>query len=231
MQVNHAAHPHDLVPSPAAIPVTVAVAEDHPLYKHALEAVLERHPGLALAGIVDCGAAAVALVASRRPSVLLLDLDLPDMSGIAVIEAIAAMQTPTRVLVLSGDDSPTSVCAALAAGAAGYLVKDASHDAICRAVLATSRGEDVLPRRLQRVVTAELRRLSKPRSSPLTQREEDVLSLAANGRTTAEAARELHLAVPTVKSHLASVYRKLGVGDRTAAVAEAARRGLIDLSG
>jgi two-component system nitrate/nitrite response regulator NarL len=161
---------------------------------------------------------------------MILDLGLPGHDGLWVLGQMHALDVGTRVLALSGDDSAKTVCRALATGAAGYLVKDVDGDSLCAGILAIARGEDVLPRRLQGAVTAELRRLANAPVSPLTARELDTLCLAADGCSTAEMARRLHLSTATVKTHLAHVYRKLGVSDRTAAVAEGARRGLIDLS-
>jgi two-component system nitrate/nitrite response regulator NarL len=165
----------------------------------------------------------------HEPDVVVLDMGLPDHDGYWVLGEIGRMQSSARVLVLSGDESPQSVSRALAAGAAGYMIKDVEGDAICSAILAVARGEDVVARRLQRGVTAERRRLAQQPAPLLTRREREALSLAADGRSTAEIALLLHVSAATVKTHLANAYRKLGVSDRAAAVAEGARRGLIDL--
>lgn len=209
--------------------IRVLVVEDHPLYRVALEAAIGRHDALTVVAAVGEATAAIEMLTLHEPDVVVLDMGLPDHDGYWVLGEIGRMQSSARVLVLSGDESPQSVSRALAAGAAGYMIKDVEGDAICSAILAVARGEDVVARRLQRGVTAELRRLAQQPAPLLTRREREALSLAADGRSTAEIALLLHVSAATVKTHLANAYRKLGVSDRAAAVAEGARRGLIDL--
>jgi two-component system, NarL family, nitrate/nitrite response regulator NarL len=209
----------------------VLVVEDHPLYRTALEAAISRHNGLSLVGAVADGRRALEMLVLHEPDVMVLDISLPDRDGIWVLDELARTRSATRALVLSGDESATTICQALAAGAAGYIIKDVEGDAICAAIVAVARGEDVVARRLQRAVTAEFRRLTQRPILLLTEREREVLSLAAQGRSTADMGRLLHVSAATVKTHLAHAYRKLGVSDRAAAVAEGARRGIIDLEG
>jgi two-component system nitrate/nitrite response regulator NarL len=154
---------------------------------------------------------------------------MPGLRGLEVVEALARDGSPTRVLVLSAAVESSLVYAAVAAGAAGYWSKDAERDAICDAIAAVARGERVLDPSLQSGVFSEIHAREVDTGRPvLTSREHEILLLIAAGKTAPAIGGELYLSTATVKTHLAHLYEKLGVGDRAAAVAEAMRRGLLE---
>jgi two-component system nitrate/nitrite response regulator NarL len=208
--------------------VRVVIVEDHPLYRYAIEQALERESDLQIVGSAEGGPEALATIRRLCPEVVLLDLTLSSSDGLSVLRDVGR-DGMTRVLVLSADSDPKTVYAAFERGARGYLVKDVDAAALVEAIEAVAAGETVLPRKLQRGVIEEIGRHGRDREPTLTDRERDVLALAASGASRTEIAKRLFVSQATVKSDLASVYRKLRVSDRAAAVAEAIRRGFIHL--
>jgi two-component system nitrate/nitrite response regulator NarL len=207
--------------------ITVVVADDHPVFRDGVvRAVQLGGRATVVATCVD-GASALAEVRARRPDVAVLDQRMPGATGTDVAAAAAADGLPTRVLVLSAFEEPDVVYRALESGVAGYLTKDASPMEIADAVVALAAGRTVLPSELMSGLAGAIRGRARETGPTLTDREREVLSLAAEGRSAPEIAKELFLGVTTVKTHLARAYEKLGVGDRAAAVAEAMRRGLL----
>ncbi|NAZ84744.1 response regulator [Kineococcus sp. T90] len=189
--------------------------------------MLDAEAGFEVVGEAGDGVEALARVADLGPDVVLLDLRMPRMGGVEVLHALAGRTRRPPVLVLTTYDTDEDVSAALAAGATGYLLKDAPRTELVRAVRAAARGEAVLA---PPVATRLLDRVRAPdRQAPgaLSGRELEVLRLVASGCTNREAARRLGVSEATVKTHLVHAYAKLGVGDRAAAVAVAYERGLI----
>jgi two-component system, NarL family, nitrate/nitrite response regulator NarL len=155
-------------------------------------------------------------------------MEMPGIDGMQVLNSLARDGSPTRVVVLSGHLESAIVYSALAAGAQGYLSKDAGAEAICDAIATVARGETQLPPQVHEGLLREIRLRADDDRPALSARERDVLKLAAAGCSAPEMARRLYLGVGTVKTHLQSLYRKLGVTDRAAAVAEAMRQGLLE---
>jgi two-component system nitrate/nitrite response regulator NarL len=211
--------------------VAVLVVEDHPVYRYAIEQIVGNHPNLDLVGSCADGRTAVTLIRARAPDVALVDFDIPLLDGIGVSAAIGGQGSPTRVLLLSAYVDEELVHRALATGVGGYISKDLGAAAICNAILAMARGETVLSEHAQRQIAARIRRQASMPPPSLTDREMSILRLVATGRSTVEISRELHLSRSTVKTHLSHTYQKLGVSDRTAAVAVALRSGLLDGAG
>jgi two-component system nitrate/nitrite response regulator NarL len=208
---------------------TVAIADDHPLYREALEQAISRRPDLELVAAVTDGRAALEQIRKLSPDVAVLDMRMPGLRGLDVIEALARDGSPTRVLVLSAAVESSVVYAAIAAGAAGYWSKDAERDAICDAIAAVARGDSVLDPSLQSAVFTEIHTREVDTDRPaLTPREREILGLIAAGMTAPAIGEQIFLSPTTVKTHLAHLYEKLGVNDRAAAVAEAMRRGLLE---
>ncbi len=196
----------------------------NPVVRDGLSSMLARDPGSEVLGEAADGAQAVRLAHTLRPDVILMDLRMPGMGGLTAISELARRGITARVLVLTTYDTDSDVLPAIEAGATGYLLKDAPRTELLRAVRAAARGEAVL----SPGVTARLMsRFRTPGAGPLSQRELEVLELAAAGTTNREAAARLFITEATVKSHLLNIYAKLGVGDRAAAVAEAFNRGLL----
>jgi len=207
----------------------VLVADDHPLYREALAEAIARRPDLELVGAVGDGRRALEEIRRLAPDVAVLDVRLPELDGLEVLRAARREGSPARVLMLSAMSESPVVYAALGAGAAGYWSKDAERDAICDAIAAVARGDAALEPRLQAGVLGEIHAREVDAERPvLTEREQEILALVAEGLSAPEIGERLYLSTATVKTHLAHLYDKLGVSDRAAAVATAMRRGLIE---
>jgi two-component system, NarL family, nitrate/nitrite response regulator NarL len=208
---------------------TVVIADDHPLYREGLARAVGARPDLELLGEAGDGRKALELIHELAPDVAVLDMRMPGLRGLDVVESLTRDRATTRVLVLSAAVESSLVYAAVAAGAAGYWSKDAEREAICDAIAAIARGERVLDPALQSGVFTEIHAREVDSGRPvLTSREHEILLLIAEGKTAPAIGSELFLSTATVKTHLAHLYEKLGVGDRAAAVAEAMRRGLLE---
>lgn len=206
--------------------IRLLIADDHPVVRSGLKAILATQPDFELVAEADNGADAVTLFAHCQPDVALMDLRMPGLDGLTAIKTICAMQMTARILVLTTYDTDADILPALQAGATGYLVKDSPPDELFRAIRATARGEKVLAP----TVTARLlARLMLPAETALSGREIEVLELAAHGRSNKEIASQLHITEATVKSHFVHIFAKLGVTDRTAAVTVALEKKVIRL--
>jgi two-component system, NarL family, nitrate/nitrite response regulator NarL len=206
----------------------VLVVDDHPLFRDAMVRLLRSWAEVEVIGEAASGRAALERIRADPPDVAVVDLRMPDVDGVQLCAAVERDGLETRVLIVSGYDDDELVYAALEAGAAGYVPKDAPREEVARAVLAVAHGEMAIAPRLAGGLASQIR-LRRERAGPLlTDREREVLALLAEGRSAPEIGRTLFLATSTVKSHLAHLYEKLGVSDRAAAVAEAMRRGLIE---
>jgi DNA-binding NarL/FixJ family response regulator len=208
--------------------VRVLLADDQALFREALRILLEARPEVEVVGEAGDGAEALDRAAALRPDVVLMDLHMPVLDGIAATRRLRAEQPEVRVLALTTFDDDEDVFAALRAGAVGYLLKDVSSDRLVEALLAARRGESVLQPSVAAKVVAQFARLSpepRPRPQPLvvplSDRELDVVRLLAGGRSNREIARELFLAEGTVKNHVTNVLAKLGARDRTQAALRA----------
>jgi two-component system nitrate/nitrite response regulator NarL len=207
---------------------TVLVADDHPLFREGMIGVIRRDPSLMLAGECEDGRTALDEIRRLKPAVVLLDLRLPGIDGFAVLEAIQREHLPTRAVVVSAYEDSAAVYRAIERGASAYVSKTAAAGTIRDAIAAVARGETVIPPELHAGLASEIRIRREHVDRPLlTQRELEILRLAADGASNAEIAERLHLSGTTVKTHLAHVYEKLEVSDRAAAVARALRRGLL----
>ena len=213
--------------SPVAATRTVVVADDHPLFRGAIVALVGQEASLTLTAVAIDGGEALEAILEHQPDVAILDMRMPVLSGSEVSARIAQSDCPTRVLLLSEYHDGETVTEALEAGAAGYLSKAATAAEIIQAILRVAQGEAVLDAKLGDEVAAAIRARGGARAH-LSPRERDVLRHIASGHGSREIALDMHLAVPTVKTHLAHLYQKLGVNDRASAVAEAMRQGLLD---
>ena len=208
-------------------PVRVVIADDHPLYRAALSDVLSRAEGVSVVAVAADGREAFALIRQEHPHVALLDVRMPIWDGPAVARRVERDGLRTRVLFLSEYGQGEIVFRALAAGGSGYLSKASTGDEIRQAVLRVARGEEVLAPEAGQGLVRQIRQQGVERPA-LSGRELEVLQGIASGASARTIAERLHLAVPTIKTHIQNVYGKLGVSDRGAAVAEAMRRGLVD---
>ena len=208
--------------------VTVVVAEDHPIYLEGLVRAIRRQPQLELVGTATSGREILGMIRELQPGVAVLDLRLPDLTGVDVLRAVTRDGLATRVVMLSSVTKGELVLEAVRLGAGGYLSKDADRDTICDAILAVARGGTVLAPQVQAGLASALREREHEQRPVLSAREREILVLVAEGMTAPEIAVRLHLSPATIKSHLHHLYEKLGVSERAAAVAEAMRRGLLE---
>ncbi len=208
--------------------IRVLVVDDHPVVRGGLVGWLAAQADLDVVGEAGDGLEALAQVAATRPDVVLMDLRMPRMDGVTAIERLAASHPGVRILVLTTYDTDADIVRAVAAGATGYLLKDAPLPLLADAVRAAARGETVLaPPVAARLVS----RMRAPAAEAPTARELEVLAGVARGLTNAEIGRELFIGEATVKTHLLRVFAKLGVDDRTRAVMVAVERGLLPRPG
>ncbi|MBE1588169.1 DNA-binding NarL/FixJ family response regulator [Nonomuraea angiospora] len=201
------------------------IADDHPIVRDGIRGMFAGDPDFEVLGEAGDGAQAVELARALNPDVILMDLRMPRMDGVAAIKELARLGVAARVLVLTTYDTDRDVLPAVEAGATGYLLKDTGRDELVRAVRTAARGEAVLS---PSVATRLLGQVRAP-ADPLSARELEVLQLIADGATNREVATRLFISEATVKSHVLHIYTKLGVNDRAAAVAVAFRRGLLTL--
>jgi two-component system nitrate/nitrite response regulator NarL len=208
--------------------VRVVVADDHPLYREGVVRALSSSGQIDVVAEAEDGRSALSEIEHHQPDVALLDYKLPGLDGLAITHAVVRDGLPTRVLLISAFTESGIVYKALETGAAGFIAKEARQLQILDAVLATARGENVLPPELASGLVSEIRLRASNDAPVLTKRESEILRLIASGKSLPEIAGELYLGVTTVKTHVQHLYEKLGVSDRAAAVAEAMRRGLIE---
>jgi DNA-binding NarL/FixJ family response regulator len=206
------------------VPIRLLIADDHPVVRDGLSGMFAPDPDFEVVGEASDGAEAIRLAQALKPDVILMDLRMPGMDGVAAITEIARQAIPVRVLVLTTYDTDSYVLPAIEAGATGYLLKDAPRAELLRAVRAAAAGQGVLS---PSVATRLMSRVRTPTPELLSQRELEVLELVAAGTTNRDAAVRLFISEATVKTHLLHIYAKLGVADRAAAVAEAYNRGLL----
>ena len=206
----------------------VFIAEDHPVFADALTRMVADADELELVGQSADGESALAEIRQLAPDLAVLDLHLPGLDGLEVLGALEAEEDGPRVMILTGSDADEHVYKAVAAGAAGVVSKTDTQDEITQAMIDVAGGKTVVSPTFHGALAGQVRQRDKASSSPLSERETEVLRLTADGCSAAEVGERLHLAVPTVRTHLANIYDKLGVSSGPAAVAEGIRRGLVD---
>jgi DNA-binding NarL/FixJ family response regulator len=212
------------VPDPSGPGVRILLADDHPVVRAGLRALLAAQGDLRVVGEAADGAEAVRLAERHRPDLVLMDLQMGmGIDGVEATRRIAALPDPPRVIVLTTYDSDADILRAVEAGAAGYLLKDSRPDELFRALRTAAAGETVLS---PPVASRLMSRFRSPQVA-LSQREIEILELLAAGASNREISRKLFISEATVKTHLAHVYDKLGVDSRTAAIHTAVQRRLI----
>jgi len=210
-------------------PIRILVADDHPVYRDGLRALVARSPDLELVGEASTGTEAVTLATSTTPDVVLMDLRMPEMSGMDATRRILEARPELRVLILTMSEDDDSLFAAMRAGARGYLPKDADSEELIRAIRAAALGEVIfgasIASRLQTFFATSRARASDP-FPELTDREDEVLELIAAGRSNQEIATRLAISDKTVRNHVANIFNKLRVADRAGAIVRAREAGL-----
>jgi DNA-binding NarL/FixJ family response regulator len=209
-------------------PIRLLIADDHPVVRDGLRAMLATQPDMELVGEAATGTQAVAQARALRPDVVLMDLQMPDLDGPGAIATLREQAPEVRVLVLTTYGTDADITRAVDAGATGYLLKDAPREQLFGAIRAAARGESVLS---PSVATRVLGRMRAPAEEALSPRELEILQTVARGLSNKDIGRQLYVSEATVKTHLLRVFSKLGVDDRTAAVTVALERGIIRLPG
>jgi len=210
------------------MPIRILIADDHPIVREGLTAVLETQPDFVIVGAVASGTQAVERAAELQPDVILLDLALPELDGVAALRQIRAADPAAHVIIFTAFDTDERILAAVQAGAQGYLLKGAPREELFQAIRVVYSGGSLL----QPVVAARLlRQFSGAAALPeqLTERELEVLRQLAKGCQNKEIATELWISERTVKFHVSAILAKLAVGNRTEAVSKAAQLGLVEL--
>jgi DNA-binding NarL/FixJ family response regulator len=212
------------------VELRIVVADDHPLYRRGLAALLDAQPGWSVIAQADTGRSAVAAAAEFVPDVVVMDLHMPELDGVEATRRVITNQPSVAVLILTMFDDDDSVFTAMRAGARGYLLKGADQAEIVRAVAAIGSGEAIFgPTVARRIVEF----FAAPRPAPirqifpeLTAREHEVLDLIAAGRSNADIAARLVLSHKTVRNHVSNIFTKLRVADRATAIVRARQAGL-----
>lgn len=211
---------------------SVLIADDQALVRDGFRLILSIEPGIEVVGEATTGREAVAGALELRPDVVLMDIRMPDLDGIAATRQIVGSTSSTRVLILTTFDDDGYLYDALRAGAAGFLVKDVRRDQLVHAIHVIAAGEALLaPKLLRRMIEAYCQRPSPQGSrdalANLTEREVQVLTLVGRGLSNNEIATSMHLGEATVKTHLGHVFQKLALRDRVQAVVHAYESGLV----
>jgi len=209
-------------------PVRVLIADDHPVFRNGMRALLASLPEMEVVGEATTGAEAIALASAEQPDVIVMDIQMPGMDGIAATRQIFDTSPHIRILVVTMFEDDESVFAALRAGARGYVLKGASSHEIVQAIAAVGNGAAIFsPAIAQRVLDFfAAPRLAAPILPELTDREREILTLIVQGNTNQDIARRLVLSLKTVRNHVSNIFSKLQVVDRTQAILRAREAGL-----
>lgn len=213
-------------------PVRVVLVEDQPIFRQGLRFLLENHADIQVVGEAADGAEANAVISATRPQVVLMDLRMPKVDGVQATSHIRQRYPFCRILILTTFDDDELVFSALRAGASGYLLKDADHEALAEAIRTVARGETVLQPAIASKVVSRLNEIAAPKAGEsalpeaLTSREREILRLLAAGMSNKQIGHRLSLAEGTVKNYMTNILAKLDVMDRTQAVIKATRIGL-----
>ena len=216
--------------------IRVLICDDQTVVREGLAAILSTDDEIEVVGLACNGEEALALAATDRPDVVLMDLNMPVMNGVQATQRLRRSYPDVRVLVLTTYADEAWVIDAIRAGAAGYLLKDTRRDDLVAAIKGTAEGKSFLDPTvagtLMRQMVAEpaARPVDTGQVEPLTERELEVLRLLAQGYSNPEIAQKLHLAAGTVRNYVSTILQKLDVGDRTQAAVVALQRGLINHS-
>ena len=213
--------------------IRILLVDDQALFREGLHTLLSVWPDLEVVGEAGDGEEALEAAAQLKPDVILMDLHMPVLNGVAATRRLRETQPQSRVIVLTTFDDDEYVFDGLRAGAVGYLLKDVSSEKLVEAIRATARGESFLQPSIAAKVVAEFARLNQrpsppqPLVEPLSERELEILRLVATGASNKEIAAQLYIAEGTVKNHVSNILGKLGVRDRTQAALKARDLGLI----
>lgn len=212
-------------------PMKVLIADDHPVVREGLSAMLSRQPDIEVVGEAENGRECVEKTRKLRPDIVLMDLRMPEMDGVEAMRQIAATNPEVRFIVLTTYDNDEYIFKGIEAGARAYLLKDSPREELFKAIRAVHRGESLIQPAVAGKVLDRFAELSRQVQAPeaLSDREVEVVKLMAEGTSNKEIAVSLHISESTVKTHIQTIFQKLGVSDRTGAVTQAIRKGIIRL--
>jgi DNA-binding NarL/FixJ family response regulator len=206
--------------------IRILIADDHPVVRTGLVGMLAAQSEFIVIGEAKNGKQAIELADRLRPDVVLMDLRMPELDGVAATSEIRRRQSSIQVMVLTTYDSDADILRAIEAGAIGYLLKDTPPEDLFRAIRAATKGESFLAPAVAARLMGQMR---APTEERLSAREIEVLTMVAQGASNKEIGRQLHISEATVKTHLVHIFEKLGVNDRTQAVTVAVQRGIMPL--
>src|ERR671932_1156689 len=211
------------------MPIRILIVDDHPVTREGLHAALDVEDGVQVVGEAGSGEQAVTDAGSLKPDVVFMDVRMPGMGGIEAARAIREASPDTKIILVTVDESRTSIAEAIQAGVSGYLLKDTSADELVNAARLAVEGKAVIHPQLTRAFIEEVQTADKRGdAAALSRREKEILQKVAYGATTKEVAHDLGISPPTVKTHLERIFEKLGANDRAQAVAIAIRTGLVE---
>jgi RNA polymerase sigma factor (sigma-70 family) len=210
--------------------IRVLIADDHPVFRYGMKALLQSIPGVEVVGEATTGEETIARAEALQPDVILMDIKMPGVSGIEATRRIVQVHPAISVLVVTMLEEDDAVFAAMRAGARGYLVKGADQDEVLRSIRAVASGEAIfgqaIARRLMHLF-ASPREMAAAQAFPdLTDRESEILLLMAEGRSNAQIAQRLAVSEKTVRNHVSNIFSKLQVADRAEAIVRAREAGL-----
>jgi two-component system, NarL family, response regulator LiaR len=211
-------------------PIRLMIVDDHAIVRQGLRAIIRVTPGIELAGEASGGREAIELAAAQRPDVILMDLVMPEIDGVAAIAAIKRAQPSVRVIALTTFSDPELVLGAVQAGADGYLLKDVDMQELAHSIRTVHNGQPYLHPEATRHLLQATARPEQP-AERLTSREQEVLALVARGQTNRQIADTLKISEKTVSVHVSNLLSKLGMASRTQAALYAARIGLVSAEG
>ena len=211
--------------------IRILIADDHLIVREGLRLIMDTEPGFELVGEASDGAEAIKLAAELKPDIILMDLRMPRVDGLTAIERLQVEQPQIAIVILTTFNEDELMRRGLQAGARGYLLKDTDRNTLFNTIRAAARGETLLqPEIVQKLLSTPKNKnesASPKIQTNLTEREIEVLAGVARGQTSKEIAYQLGITERTVKAHLTSIYNKLGVDSRAAAVSEAMKQGLL----
>lgn len=211
--------------------IKILIADDHPVVREGLSAMLSKEQDVEVVGEAENGVEAVNKAKELQPDIIFMDLRMPELDGVEAMRQIRAQNPDIKIIVLTTYDNDESIFKGIEAGAKAYLLKDAPREELLKAIRAVHRGESLIQPAVAGKVLDRFAELSRQAQAPemLSERELDVLKLMAKGAANKQIAAELFISESTVKSHIASIFQKLDVNDRTEAVTQAIRKGIIRL--
>lgn len=210
--------------------LTVLIADDHPLFRKGMRSLLQSMPDIELIGEAKSGQEAIQVAAELQPDLILMDLQMPEGSGLVATREISKNSPNIHILIVTLFEDDESIFTALRAGARGYILKDAEEEEIMRAIRAVGEGEAIfspaIAARLMDYFTAARSLVPQEIFPELTEREREILTLIARGKTNAQIAEELTISLKTVRNHASNIFNKLQVADRAQAAIRAREAGL-----